>query len=216
MIRIIKEEPISFASRLDDLMNEKYEYSNEWLGMILGVDPSTISSWRNGHSLPKRRTRKYTPDEMWKKMASIFDVDIEYLKCTQIERKKKESKRKRAIKKGPSEISRKWNAKVTQEELVEIRLAMEKEMQLSKAIAGLEGIGIKIDPEITDAHPLDHEYQIIEDGRILTIVQTDDEPETEPGQWKVYLSDGSQVIRSSDEIIDIYRSMKEYVINQFR
>lgn len=94
MIEIIKKEPVSFGLRLKQLKEEK-QVSNGTIANYVGVSKNTVSNWITGrHPLVRFE------GEMLKKLSNEFDVDIEYLKCNQIEKKlpttdRKQKRRKR-------------------------------------------------------------------------------------------------------------------------
>ena len=60
----------SFIKRLGQLMNEK-GFNNTLLAKELGLDKSSISSWRNGYSMPS--------EENLIKLANLFNVSTEFL-----------------------------------------------------------------------------------------------------------------------------------------
>ena len=90
-MKIIEKKKVSFAIRLKELMEEqKPPFTQEKLAELLRnpafednpVNPHTISKWMNGGTLRRRRK------EILQQLADIFDVDPEYLECTQAEKRK--------------------------------------------------------------------------------------------------------------------------------
>ena len=80
--RIIKVEKISFSSRLKELMKEQ-GISQAKLAEMLGVSKNTVSSW-----ISKDVPVRYYKKERLAEIGKIFDVDPEYLDCSQVERRR--------------------------------------------------------------------------------------------------------------------------------
>ena len=70
-----------FIQRLGQLMEEK-AYNNTSLAIDLNLDKSSVSSWRNGYSMPS--------EENLIKLAKLFNVSTEYLLGTTDYRKRNE------------------------------------------------------------------------------------------------------------------------------
>jgi len=60
-----------FAHRLYELRNQ-LGYSRQELAKLLGVSLSTISNYEND-------IRKPDNNDMWRKLASVFDISVDYL-----------------------------------------------------------------------------------------------------------------------------------------
>lgn len=223
MIRIIKEEPVSFGSRLDQLMKEQ-RIHNEDIADLLNCSKTTVSNWRTGkHSLRRFKENYYDL------LARCFDVDPEYLKCTQLERKAR-SGRKRHIQN--AKFGAKWlnpvNGKLwSGYDSVQGKIKAMKKFKENSQVTGsemklrsemldvLHRMGITIDPEIIGSGTNRSEYQILEDGMIKTVIQEEEHPR-HSNSYTVTLPDGSECIRSAEEIKEIYQSMKEHLISSFK
>ena len=72
---------ISFAQRLRDLMREK-GISQQLLADKVGVSKNTVTAWLKG--TPLKRNREIVLDSL----AREFDVDVGYLTCEQVDRRK--------------------------------------------------------------------------------------------------------------------------------
>lgn len=212
MIKVIQEESISFGSRLKQLMDEK-KVSNGTVAHYVGVSKTAVSDWRTGkHPLTRFK------EETLEKLAQEFDVDVEYLKCTQIERRKDpapSAARKRSAKaRLKNQLKR-----ITPEEKAQIRKqlqeAKERGEKINGAIQLCSAFDITIEPEIIDSHEEEYTYQIIEDNTIYTIQQTEDVTR-ESENFTVFFPDGSESIRSADQIISLYESMQRFCIDQLK
>ena len=206
MIKVIQEESISFGSRLKQLMDEK-KVSNGTVAHYVGVSKTAVSDWRTGkHPLTRFK------EETLEKLAQEFDVDVEYLKCTQIERRKDQ----------PSSAARKRSAKarlknqmkrISPEDQERAAESIRRYQLLKNAIRILSDIGFEIYPAGED-HQHEYEYQIIQDSTIYTIQQT--EEDSSGSDLRVILPDGSESIRSADQIISLYESMQRFCIDQLK
>lgn len=225
MIKIISEEKVSFSSRLNKLIDEKNNsddrqdrITNISLAEQLETSPQTISSWRNG-KVPNRANKRYSCENIYVKLAEIFDVDPEYLKCTQIERKEKKVVRKKRTQHRSGSIADKWNAKISPEEVErigrELQESKEKGKLIDRAIQFCSSFDIIIEPEIIDTHEIQYTYQILRDNTIYTVQENVDVTKNS-GDFTVILPDGSERTKSEDQIIDFYNSMKEYCITQLK
>ena len=221
MIRIINEEQVSFGSRLNQLMKEK-KIHNEDVANLLGCTKVAVSDWRRGaHSLRRHK------DEYISKLSELFDVDPEYLMCTQLERKKEGSIKGKH--KSDSRMGKKWTNSVNGKlwELYDSVEAKRKAMKetipaikekidnQNEMLDVLHRMGITIDPEIIGSGTNRSEYQILEDGMIKTVIQEEEHPR-HSNSYTVTLPDGSECIRSAEEIKEIYQSMKEHLISSFK
>lgn len=210
MIKVIQEEKISFAIRLDQLMREK-DVSNGTVANYIGTTKATISSWRNGHSVPTRFV-----DEVYSKLAQEFGVDIEYLKCTQIEKRRDPAPsagRKRAAK---ARLKNRIK-KISPEEKQKAEEQIRKHKQIQSAIQILKQMSIEVypAPDPDPDHQHQYEYQILDDHSIFTILQTE-EAASGPNEAIVILPDGSECRRSPEDLIRICESIQSFAIDQFR
>ena len=91
-MRIIEKKKVSFGIRLKELMQEHNPplTQEELAGLLRNpayegnppFNPHSISNWVNGGTL--RRNKK----EILQQLSDIFNVDPEYLECTQVEKRK--------------------------------------------------------------------------------------------------------------------------------
>lgn len=91
-MKILEKKKVSFGIRLRELMQKHNPplTQEELAGLLRNpaykdnppFNPHTISNWIHGGSL--RRNRK----EILQQLSDIFDVDPEYLECTQVEKRK--------------------------------------------------------------------------------------------------------------------------------
>ena len=223
MIRNINEEPVSFGSRLDQLMKEK-KIRNEDVAKLLGCYATTVSNWRTG----KHTLRRYK-EEYCLKLSDLFDVDPEYLLCTQLEKRRKRNYKQHDH--TSSGIGKKWfnsvNGKMWNDydSIQAKRKAMkeldEDEVRIEAAIAlQTEMIdvfcrmGITMEAEIIGSGINSSEHEILEDEMIKTVIQEEEHPR-HSNRYIVTLPDGSEYIRTAEEIIEIYQSMKDFCFNRF-
>lgn len=222
MIRNIKEEPVSFGSRLNQLMKEK-KIRNEDVAELLGCWEQTVSNWRTG----KHNIRRYKK-EYYSKLSDLFDVDPEYLMCTQVEKRRNRSSKKHGH--TSSRLSKKWfntvNGKMwdkydsikakreAMKELSEDELRIESAMNYrAEMIDVFCRMGITIESEIIGSGISSSEYEILEDEMIRTVIQEEEYPR-HSNRYIVTLPDGSECIRTDEEIIEIYQSMKDFCFNR--
>ena len=78
LANIIKREPISTSIRLNELMKEK-SLSCKKLAQELNFEEKTVQKWKKGGNIRKSNLQI---------LANYFDVDVEYLLCKQVKRKK--------------------------------------------------------------------------------------------------------------------------------
>ena len=222
MIRNIKEEPVSFGSRLNQLMKEK-KIRNEDIAELLGCSKTAVSDWRTG----KHTLRRFKEDYC-SKLSDLFDVDPEYLMCTQVEKRRKHSSKKHGH--TSSGLGKKWfnavNGKMwsdydsiqakreAMKEWDEDLLKIESDMKYrAEMIDVFCRMGITIESEIIGSGISSHEYEILEDGMIKTVIQEEEYPR-HSNRYIVTLPDGSECIRTDEEIIEIYQSMKDFCFNR--
>lgn len=222
MIRNINEEPVSFGSRLNQLMKEK-KIRNEDVAKLLGCYATTVSNWRTG----KHTLRRYK-EEYCLKLSDLFDVDPEYLLCTQLEKRRKRNYKQHDH--TSSGIGKKWfnsvNGKMWKDydSIQAKRKAMkeldEDEVRIEAAIA-LQAemidvfcrMGITMEAEIIGSGINSSEHEILEDEMIKTVIQEEEHPR-HSNRYIVTLPDGSEYIRTAEEIIEIYQSMKDFCYNR--
>lgn len=222
--RIIKEEPISFGSRLDQLMREKHVTNETVASWLPHCSKTTVNNWRTG----KHDIRRYK-DKYCKILGNYFDVDPEYLKCTQLEKKKKKRKK---IKGWFKEFYNKrygyngsyWIDKSVKEKVDTIREMQEQKKEMSAAISlhkemqtVFKAMGISIFDETGETGTLTSKqpFKIIEDGFIRT-VELVSEADQLTGNCYIEFPDGSGCIRTPEEVKEIYQSMKESFINNLK
>lgn len=222
MIRNINEEPVSFGSRLNQLMKEK-KIRNEDVAELLGCSKTAVSDWRTG----KHTLRRYKEDYCLK-LSDLFDVDPEYLLCTQLEKRRKRNYKQHDH--TSSGIGKKWfnsvNGKMWKDydSIQAKRKAMkeldEDEVRIEAAIA-LQAemidvfcrMGITMEAEIIGSGINSSEHEILEDEMIKTVIQEEEHPR-HSNRYIVTLPDGSEYIRTAEEIIEIYQSMKDFCYNR--
>lgn len=222
MIRNINEEPVSFGSRLNQLMKEK-KIRNEDVAKLLGCYATTVSNWRTG----KHTLRRYK-EEYCLKLSDLFDVDPEYLLCTQLEKRRKRNYKQHDH--TSSGIGKKWfnsvngkmwekygsieakrNAmKEVNEDKVRIEAAIALQTEMIDVFCRM---GITMEAEIIGSGINSSEYEILEDEMIKTVIQEEEYPR-HSNRCIVTLPDGSECIRTSEEIIEIYQSMKDFCFNR--
>lgn len=223
MIRNINEEPVSFGSRLNQLMKEK-KIRNEDIAELLGCSKTAVSDWRTG----KHTLRRFKEDYCLK-LSDLFDVDPEYLLCTQLEKRRKRNYKQHDH--TSSGIGKKWfnsvNGKMWKDydsiqakrkamkEVNEDEARIEADMNLQSEITDVFGkMGIVIEPEIIGSGSASSEYEILEDEMIKTVIQEEEYPRYS-NRCIVTLPDGSELVRTAEEIIEIYQSMKDFCFNRF-
>lgn len=147
--RLIKSERLSTAIRLQELAEESGLKTATLLDHDhLGIDKNTWSAWVRGGKIRKSNLQM---------VADFFDVDIEYLECTQIERRKKPV------------------VEVDERELI-VRAYFELERRINSALdTYIEKAGINVQynyPRL--AEPTTETVQVIEDGYLRTYEVLDD------------------------------------------
>lgn len=229
--KIIKEEPISFGSRLDQLMREKHVSNEHVAGLLPHCSKTTVNNWRTG----KHDIRRYK-DKYCKILGDFFDVDPEYLKCTQLERKK--TRLKRRVKKSSGLHDKYFNPydgkywkkfdSITIDgkkysifdQVAMKRASQKKDKEMRDLNTELHGVfdlmKISVTPEIIGPGGTSSaQYEILKDGVIYTVIQEEEQPQ-HSDRCIITLPDGSECIRTTEEIIKIYQSMKETFINNLK
>ena len=157
MIKIIEGEKISFASRLKELMKEKQMtqemLSEEFEKYDLQIHNNAISGWVTPNA-ENRTTLKRNKQKVLLALSQIFDVDVGYLECTQVEKKEKKMTRKKRSKKSEqSEMSKKWSSKISPNELKIVKDAIVRQRLLNNSLRALNGVGILSGREFFSDHP---------------------------------------------------------------
>ena len=83
MIKGVKK--ISFGQRIKELLKEKGK-THEWLALETGISTTSITSWVSKDRPMKRRYDK--EGDKLQRIANVLDVDVAYLECTQVEKRK--------------------------------------------------------------------------------------------------------------------------------
>jgi transcriptional regulator with XRE-family HTH domain len=83
-MQITHEIKVSFGIRLKQLINDK-KMTQEKLAELVGVTPNSVSGWITGKS-PLKQNKELILNTI----ANEFDVDVDYLVCKQVEKRKKE------------------------------------------------------------------------------------------------------------------------------
>ena len=74
-------------------------------------------------------------------------------------------------------------------------------------------MGITMEAEIIGSGINSSEHEILEDEMIKTVIQEEEHPR-HSNRYIVTLPDGSEYIRTAEEIIEIYQSMKDFCYNR--
>ena len=85
-MKVLKKEKITTGNRIKNLIKEK-GITQEQLAELIknkngdSISVQSVSAWVTDKSFPKKHITA---------LADFFDVDVEYLKCTQVEKRKKD------------------------------------------------------------------------------------------------------------------------------
>ena len=150
-MKILKVEDWTFPTILKSLIKEK-NISQEELALEIGVSSVTISNWVNGQSIRRNK------DEIYSKLSNFFDVDIEYLKGNQIDKRKKDRINKN--------VYDKWNKAVDGEALAKEVRELELYHDFTQEIFKLLNIEASLIKEENFGTEI---WKIIENQKLLTI-----------------------------------------------
>ena len=219
MERIIDKEPITFGSRLDQLMKEQKITNEDVAKLLPHCSKTTVSNWRTGKHDLRRHKKEYCSI-----LADLFDVDPEYLMCTQLPRRRKHKEDE------DDSIGQNWFNPVNgrfwdqfdsvQEKREVMKRVKKNQKKLDDGVALWKDIlavfnklGIHVFPDTSDEGDIIRtQYKFLNDGVVYTIEQEEDNPRY-TGKCAMELPDGSLCIRTPEEIMEIYQSLKEYLIN---
>lgn len=84
-MKIIKEIKVSFGIRLKQLLKEN-KMTQEQLAELVGVTPNSVSGWITGKS-PLKQNKELILNTI----ANEFDVDVDYLICQQLDKRKEKT-----------------------------------------------------------------------------------------------------------------------------
>lgn len=84
-MNITKEEKVSFAIRLKQLLREN-KMTQEQLAELVGVTPNSVSGW-----ITEKSPLKQNKELILNTIANKFDVDVDYILCKQVEKRGKKS-----------------------------------------------------------------------------------------------------------------------------
>lgn len=168
--RVISRKPLSFGIRLKELINESgfvtqkqfvesfavWKSKKTEYGSIPDPEEKDISRWIKGVVKIPNKSKRIM-------FADFFDVDVEYLECTQLE-KKKPKKSKKQI--NQDSIYDKWATKLSPDSIKSSENELKKSEHL---IPFLEGLGYMVEFVPEDNEINEHIYEIIRDNEILTI-----------------------------------------------
>ncbi len=150
-MKILKVEDWTFSTILKSLIKEK-NISQEELALEIGVSSVTVSGWVNGQNIRRNK------DKIYDKLSNFFDVDVEYLKGNQVEKRKNDQPNRNTFDK--------WNNSIDGEALAKEVRELESYYDFSQKIFKL----LNIEASLIKEENFDTEiYKIIENQKLLTI-----------------------------------------------
>jgi len=145
---LLREESISFGIRLKELLKEK-GITQLTFAKELGMSPNTVNAW-----ITEKSQIKQNKDAVLKKISDYFDVDIEYIKLEQVEKREPKLDKPAALDKIRKEVKK-----------------------LNAYLPYLSFLGINIQGSVKDVGE-PYEYKCISEGKLQTYLIHDSEAET--------------------------------------